>query len=166
MYLSAASIGALRDAEHLGADADAALVQSLDRNLVAFADLAEHIFFRNLAVVENQLGRRRRADAELVFLFADRETFETFFDDERRDAFVACLRIDRCKKDKNLGFVAVRDPEFLTGELEMIAFIDGAGFQRKGVRTRSRFAQGIGADFAIRPSAADIFSSVPRSPIA
>ncbi len=51
-------IRALRDAEHLRADADAAFVQGFDRNLVAFADFAENVFFRHLAVVENQFGRR------------------------------------------------------------------------------------------------------------
>ena len=45
-------VGALRNAEHLGADSDAALVQGFDRDLVAFADLTDHIFFGHLAVFE------------------------------------------------------------------------------------------------------------------
>ena len=45
-------------ADHLGADADASFVESFNRNLIAFSGFAQHIFFRNLAAVENQFGRR------------------------------------------------------------------------------------------------------------
>ena len=63
---------ALREADHLRADADAPFVQRLDRDLVALADLAEHVRARHAAVVEQQLAGAARADAELVFLLADR----------------------------------------------------------------------------------------------
>ena len=43
---------ALREADHLRADADAALVQRFDRDLVALADLAEHAASRHDAVFE------------------------------------------------------------------------------------------------------------------
>ena len=62
---------ALREAGHLRADGDAAFVQSLDRDLVALADFAEHVGGGDAAVVENQLASGRRANAELVFLLAD-----------------------------------------------------------------------------------------------
>ena len=48
--------GAARDADHLRADADAAFVQSFDRDLVAFAGLAEHVFFGHAAIFENQFA--------------------------------------------------------------------------------------------------------------
>ena len=49
------------------------------------------------------------------------------FDDERCDAFVAGVGIDGRKHDKDLGLVPVRYPEFLAGQFEMVAFIDGSG---------------------------------------
>ena len=70
---------AARDADHLRADADAAFVQSFNRSLVALADFAQHVLFRHLAVFQNQFGRRRSANAELVFFLADRKPCETLF---------------------------------------------------------------------------------------
>ena len=64
---------ALREADHLRADADPALVERLDRDLVALADLAEHVGARHAAFLEQQLAGAPGADAELVFLLADRE---------------------------------------------------------------------------------------------
>ena len=51
-YAVAAASAPLRDADHLRADADAALVQRLDRDLVALADRAEHVLVGHLAVIE------------------------------------------------------------------------------------------------------------------
>src|SRR2546425_6180843 len=62
-----------RYADHLSADADAAGVEGLDRHLVAFAHLSHYAGRGQLAAVEDQFARARRADAELVFLLADRE---------------------------------------------------------------------------------------------
>ena len=64
---------ALREADHLRADADASLVERLDRDLVALADVAEHVRARDAAFFEDQLARAAGADPELVFLLADRE---------------------------------------------------------------------------------------------
>ena len=58
--------GALRDAEHLRRDADAALVQRLDRDLVAHADLADDALGRHAHALERQGAARARADSELV----------------------------------------------------------------------------------------------------
>ena len=44
------------DADHLRADADAPLVERLDGDLVALADLAEHVLLRHAAVFEDQLA--------------------------------------------------------------------------------------------------------------
>src|SRR5581483_7203608 len=52
----------LRDADHLRADADAALVERLDRDLVALADLAEDVRLRERAVLEEELELRGGAD--------------------------------------------------------------------------------------------------------
>ena len=97
---------ALREADHLRADADAPLVQRLDRDLVALADLAEHVRARHAAVLEQQLAGAARADAELVFLLADREARRAALDEERGDAAIAGRRIDRREDDEEVGFVA------------------------------------------------------------
>ena len=80
---------ALREADHLRADADAAFVERLDGDLVALADLAEDVRRRHAALLEQQLAGAARADAELVFLLADREPGEAALDEERGDAAVA-----------------------------------------------------------------------------
>ena len=89
---------ALRQADHLRADADASLVERLDRDLVALAELAEHAGARHLAVLEDQLAGAARADAELVFLLADREARRPALDEERGDAAIAGLGIDRSRR--------------------------------------------------------------------
>ena len=52
---------------------------------------------------------------------------------KRRDAFIAGFRIDGRENDKNLGFVAVGDPEFLTVEFAVVAFVNRAGFQGESI---------------------------------
>src|SRR5947209_16388023 len=73
---------ALREADHLRAYADSPFVQRLDRRLVAFAHLAEHVRARHAALLEQELASAARADAELVFLLPDRESAEPALDDE------------------------------------------------------------------------------------
>src|SRR4029453_13465481 len=77
---------ALREAEHLRADADAAFVERLDRDLVALADLAEDLRFRHDAVFEDGVARAAGADAELVLFLADGEARGAAIDDECGDA--------------------------------------------------------------------------------
>ena len=79
--------------DHLRADADASFVQRLDRDLVALADLAEDVRRGHAAVLEDELARAARADAELVLLLADRESGDPALDEERGDAAVARRRV-------------------------------------------------------------------------
>ena len=65
---------ALGEADHLRADADAPFVERFDRDLVALADLAEHLRLRHDAVFEQQLAGAAGANAELVLLLADGES--------------------------------------------------------------------------------------------
>src|SRR5438270_318688 len=99
---------AARESDHLRADAYAPLVQSLDGDFISAAYFAEHVLLRHAAGVEDYLGRRGGAYAELVLLLADREAFETFLDDEGRDAAVARIRVRVGEDDKDAGLVAVR----------------------------------------------------------
>src|SRR5476651_791249 len=75
----------LRHADHLRADADASLVQRLDRDLVPLTHRAQHVCRGHLDSVEDELRGARGADAELVLLLAHGEPLELPLDDERRD---------------------------------------------------------------------------------
>ena len=114
---------ALREPDHLRADADAAFVERFDGDLVALADLAEHVALRHAAVFEDQLAGAAGADAELVFLLADREAGQAALDEERGDAAVAGLGIDGREHDEEVGFVAVGDPELAAVEHEVVAVL-------------------------------------------
>src|SRR5688572_6684759 len=96
---------ALGDADHLRADADAPLVEGVDRNLVSLTDRTKNVLCRYLAVVEKQLDGARRADAELVFLLADLESLEVALDDERGDAAITCrwIRVRENDEHSRLG---------------------------------------------------------------
>ena len=84
---------ALRDADHLRADADAPFVQRLDRDLVALARPRRARSLRHLAVLEEQLAGRRARMPSLSSFLPTREAREVALDDERRDALVAGVRI-------------------------------------------------------------------------
>jgi len=94
----------------LRTDADAAFVQSLNRDLIAFAGLAEDVCGRHAAVFQNQLAGGGGSDAELVLLFANGEAGEVLLDDEGGDAFVAGGRVERGEYDEGTGFAGVGDP--------------------------------------------------------
>ena len=117
--------GAAGQADHLRADADAAFVQRLDRDLVALAGFAEHVLFGNTAIFENQFAGGRSADAELVFLLADGESGEVFLDEERRDALVARRGIDRGEENEEAGLLAVGDPQLAAVE-DVVAALESA----------------------------------------
>src|SRR6185436_7931453 len=80
--------------EHLRTNANPAFIQRLDGDLVALADFAEDTVYRHCAVLEDQLTGAAGADAELVFLLANREAGRTAVDQERRDPAIAGVRVD------------------------------------------------------------------------
>src|SRR4029450_1967743 len=59
--------GPFSQTNHLCAAPDSALVEPLDPPLVTLADFAQHVTARYAALLENQLARAARADAEFVF---------------------------------------------------------------------------------------------------
>ena len=140
---------ALRDADHLRADADASLVQRLDRDLVALSDRPEHVLGGNYDVVEDELRRARGADAELVFLLPDGEAREAALDDERGDALVAGARIGIREHDVDLCFRAVRDPHLAAGQHPLVAALFGARRQPERVGAGARLRQRVRADRAV-----------------
>ncbi len=109
------------EAEELGGDADAAFVEGLDGDLVAFADFAEDVGGGNAAVVEEELAGGGGADAELVFFLADGEAWRVALDEEGRDALVAGRGVDGGEDDEEAGFGGVGDPELAAVEDVVVA---------------------------------------------
>ncbi len=125
--------------DHLRADADAALVQRLDGNFVALADLPHHIRFRDPAVIQDQLARGGCAYPELVLLLANGEAGEIPFDDEAGDAAIPGFRFCVCEHEEDAGFVAVCDPELAAVQDVVAALLGGASGQREGIRAGAGF---------------------------
>src|SRR5260221_92055 len=100
----------LRDADRAGGDRIAARIERAHRDLEALADLAEPVRIRNANVVEDELRRIARAEAELpvealapVFLLAPLE-------EERGDPLVALGRIGLREHEREAAHAAVADP--------------------------------------------------------
>src|SRR5262245_30221633 len=91
----------LCEPDHLCADADASFVQGFYCHLVSLADLTEHVPRRHAAVVEDDFAGAARPDPELVFLLPERDARPLPLDDKRRDAAIACGRIDGCEHDEH-----------------------------------------------------------------
>ena len=137
---------ALREADHLRADADAPFVERFDRDLVAAAHFAQHVRARHAAVFQQQLARAAGANAELVLLLSDREPGEAALDEKRGDAAIAGVGIDGRKDDEQVRFVGVGDPELAAGQQEIAARFHGARRERERVAARAGLRQRVGAD--------------------
>src|SRR4029079_6701396 len=82
-------------ADRAGTELEAADVEDVERDLVALADLAEDGVGGHLDVLEDQLARRRAADAELLLLRPGRKPLRRLLDDERGEVLAVDLREDR-----------------------------------------------------------------------
>src|SRR5438132_14365900 len=80
---------ALRDASGLRGDTNSAAVERGERDLVAFAFVADAIRGGHFAIGEDEFTTSGRVDAEFFFFVADFEARSAFFDDERGGAFLA-----------------------------------------------------------------------------
>ncbi len=94
---------ALSEADGLRGDADAAAVERAEGDFEALAFFAEAIFGGNFAIVQENFDRGRRALAHFVFVAADFEAFEGWFDEEGGDSLSACGRIGFGKDDVDAG---------------------------------------------------------------
>ena len=79
----------LSQAQHLSADTDAALVENLDGDLVALANLTHDAVLGDLHVRERYGAGGRSADAELVLLLAHLQAGCVTLSHEAGDALVS-----------------------------------------------------------------------------
>src|SRR6202011_1383444 len=79
-------------------------------------DAAEHILERDLAVLEQHLGRVRGADPHLPFLLALADALRAGRDDKARLPARAELGLDRSDDDVDVGDAAVGDEDLLAVE--------------------------------------------------
>src|SRR6266550_5326336 len=102
-----------RDSERLRRNAQAAVVERLHRIDKTLRLVAEEIFRRHSHVVEVERDRWRCAQAELVLLLADFESWQIGRDDERADSPTAAPRTTRVGTrhgENRAGGVAVGHP--------------------------------------------------------
>src|SRR5256886_10350175 len=92
--------------------------------------------------VQDQLARARCADAELVFLFADREPAAGALDHERCDPLVTPREVGVREHDEQPRFGTVGDPQLAALEHPAVAAPRGLRLQAERVR----------AGLALRPS--------------
>src|SRR5204863_5929755 len=76
-----------RAAHAPGAQLEAAKIQDIESDDVAFADFSEQVIGWYFAVVQDQRTGGRAANAHLVLFRADRKTGEAALDDERGEFF-------------------------------------------------------------------------------
>ncbi len=101
--------------------------------------------FGHGAVFENQLTGGRSADSQLVFFLAHGEPRKTLLDNERCDSLVTGGGIDRGKEDKKAGFLAIGDPQLASVKNVVAALERGPGLQSERIRSRTSFAECVGA---------------------
>src|SRR6185503_11379241 len=94
------------------AQAEAAVIERVQRDLVALANLAEHIASRHTHLLQQDWCRGRAVQAHLVFFLARAETWKRAFNDERREMLAVNLRED----DEEIGKATVADPHLLAAQ--------------------------------------------------
>ena len=125
------------------AELEAAEVEDVERDLVALADLAEHVLGRHLDVLEDHRRRRRAVQAHLVLLLAAAHAGPGALDDEGGEV----LAVDLGEDDEEVGEAAVGDPHLLARQHEAaVGLPHRARLGAERVRPRPGLAQAVGAD--------------------
>ena len=133
----------LHSADAAAREAEAPAVEHLHRDLEAASRLAEHVGGRDAHVVEEQLGRRAAADAQLVLRWAAPDP-PSALDDERRDPRLGVLVGPRGPREdrEDVGEAAVGDPDLLPAEhVAPVALDIGARLDGRGVAAGARLGQ-------------------------
>jgi hypothetical protein len=126
-------------------------VEDVERDLVALADLSEHVLHRDLRVLEDERRGRAAADAELVLLAPLGEAGRAALDDQGRELVAVDLEED----DIHVGEAAVRDPHLSAVDHVMLAVRGeaGHGLRPQRVGAASRLAERVGGDLPARGEA-------------
>ena len=98
-----------RAADAARAQLEAADVENVEGDDVAFADVAENVLHRHLAVVQDERRSGRAANAHLLFFVADGEAGEILLDQERGEL----LAVNFGEDGEQVGEVGVGDPHLL-----------------------------------------------------
>ena len=134
-------IRALRNAKSLRSDSDPTAVERGHRDFEALAFLAQKVFLRHLHVVERKRACARRSDSHLVVVFAGREAFPTFLDNERADAFCADFRCRYRKYNINIRLRCIRDKNLSAVQQVIVALVNRCRFGAACVRSRVFFGK-------------------------
>ena len=102
-------VRALGDADRQCGDRDASAVEDLHRLQKAFALVAEPVFVRHVAILENDRRRFGRTHTELVFLLVRAKTVHRFVKDECRNAAIAFFLVGDGNGDQRVAGDGVRD---------------------------------------------------------
>ena len=136
-----------------GAELQAPVVEDVEGDLVAAADLAEHVARRHACVLQDHRRRRRGVQPHLVLFLADRHAGEAALDDERGER----LAVDLGEDDEDVGEAGVGDPHLLAGQREAaVGEPGGAGPRAERIRARPRLAETVGADHLARGEARQV----------
>jgi len=127
----------------LRADADTALIQGFDGDLISLPWLAQHVGRGYLAIFEDDLAGGRGANAELVLFFANRESRHTLVHQEGGDPFISSARIQGCEDDEEAGLTGIGDKELLPVQQIEVAALFGPHLERERIRTGAGFTQGV-----------------------
>ena len=142
-------VGGLGQAHGLRGDADAAGIQHAHGDLEALAVLTDDLVRRGHVILEFDLARRRRADAQLGLGLAAVETGLGGVDHECGDALGALGRIGDRKQNDVLGDRAGGDPALLAVDhIAAVVLFDRLAAHRGGVGAGLRLGQRERADLA------------------
>ena len=132
-----------RAARAHGAQLEPAVVQHVERDLVALADFTQQVVRRHARILQDHCRSRRAVQAHLVFFLAGADARKRAFDDEGGEEGAVNLG----EHDEEVGKAAARDPEFLAGQ-RPAAVRQSRGFRARGqrIRTGAGFAQAVGAE--------------------
>ncbi len=134
-------IRALRDAQRLRRNTDAAAVQRCHRDFEALPFLAEQVLLGYLHVVENQFRRRGGTDTHLIVMVAKREALPALFYDKRRNAARADIRCRHRKDNVGIRLGRVGDENLATVEQPIIALVYRGSLGAARVRACVRLGQ-------------------------
>ena len=136
----------LHEAEGSRREHQALVVEAAHQHPRAFADPAEHVLRRDLAVVEEELAGVRSPHPELVELPRGGEPGESLLDDERGEPPGTRVGVRAGVDHEGVGVRPVRDPHLAAVEEEAVTLAFGPRPHAHHVRARPRLAHREGAD--------------------